>query len=253
MPQSAQRTHIAMGPTVYTHASRSEATPLRDESCDLDCKITDARPACRGRRDLPRQLVLAVTCAALLLGHATAFADCESGLPRTDLAEEQRRAGQWNLAWRIANTAGATAQFAVAASGVADHDTTRALWISGAATTVGALVSWLIPLEISVPPASDDRCVEDIALRAAVARGADDERRAFWFQHAGSLAVNLGAAVAIAETVSWQAAARSFAIGYSVSLLQTYTMPRAMWRHRRSYSLRVQAIGAVGVAIAGRF
>src|SRR5438128_2307650 len=114
MPQSAQRTHIAMGLTVYTHASRTDATPLRDESCDLDCKITDARPACPGRRAVPRHIVLAVTSAALLLGHATAFADCEPGLPRTDVAAEQRRAGQWNLAWRIANTAGATAQFAVA-------------------------------------------------------------------------------------------------------------------------------------------
>jgi hypothetical protein len=129
------------------------------------------------------------------------------------------------------------------------------LWISGAATSVGALVSWLLPLDISVPLPSDDRCVERAALETAVARSAAEEREAFWFQHVGSLAVNLGAAAAIAETVSWQAGARSFAIGYSIALLQTYTMPRTMWRRSRQPSLTVQAFPGheLGVIVGGRF
>ncbi len=237
------------------------AARSRSESCDLDCstagEITTHRAAATARRhSVTRAVMLSVTLAVLGLGNTIAFADCEDpGVQRTDLVDERGRAERWNLAWRIGNTAGAAAQFAIAASDVADHDTTRALWISGAATSVGALVAWLVPLDISLPRASDDRCVERAAPTAAAARSADNERRAFWFQHAGSLAVNLGAGIAIAETVSWQAGARSFAIGYAIALLQTYTMPRALWRRDRQPALQVQAIAGreLGVIVGSRF
>jgi len=153
---------------------------------------------------------------------------------RVDLQQESLHADHWNLAWRIGFTAGAVGQFAAAASGTLGHDNTQALWIGGMKSSLGAIVRWILPLRIDVPPATGDACADRTALRAAAERAAHVERRTFWLSHLGGLAVNLGGAAVLAERTSWKTGLLSFAISYPVGLLSTYTMPRASWERIRA-------------------
>jgi len=137
---------------------------------------------------------------------------------------------------------------------VTDRDTTQTLWIGGASTAVGALGAWLTPLEIEVP--SGSACRDRDAVLRATERAAAEERQAFWLLHLGGLVVNGGAAVVTAERVSWQAGVLSFALGYPVSLLQIYTMPRAMWRRSRESSLTAHVVAddrRLAVVLGGSF
>ena len=152
---------------------------------------------------------------------------------RADLEKESARARHWVLAWRIVYTASAAGELGIAASGVASHDDTLSAWVGGGKSTLAALGFWLSPLRITVPPATGDACYDRAALREAAARAADDERDAFWTAHIGGLIVNAGAAILLAETASWRTALLSFATGYPVGLLSTYTMPRASWARVR--------------------
>jgi hypothetical protein len=148
---------------------------------------------------------------------------------RADLERESARADRWVLAWRIVYTALAAGQLGGAAAGAGDRDTTRSLWVGGAESALGALGVWTSPLRIHVPPATGDACYDRAALREAAARAADDERDAFWTGHIGGLIVNAAGAVILGETTSWRSGLVSFATGYPVGLISTYTMPRASW------------------------
>jgi hypothetical protein len=164
------------------------------------------------------------------LARAAAAEPCgDASALRADLQQESVHADRWNLAWRIGFTAGAVGQFAAAASGTLGHDNTQALWIGGVKSSLGAIVRWILPLRIEVPPATGDACADRTALRAAAERAARVERRTFWLSHLGGLAVNLGGTLAVAERTSWKTGLLSLAIGYPVGLLSTYTMPRASW------------------------
>jgi len=200
--------------------------------------------------------VLVMTIAGLLATRGLAAADVGPGevdLCR-DLAAEAARADRWNLAWQLTYTAGAVVQFGLAAAEVTDHDTTQTLWIGGASTAVGALGAWLTPLEIEVP--SGSACRDRDAVLRAAERAAAEERQAFWLLHLGGVVVNGGAAVVTAERLSWQAGVLSFALGYPVSLLQIYTMPRAMWRRSRESSLTAHVMAddrRLAVFLGGSF
>ena len=193
-------------------------------------------------------VVFARVAAAEPCGDATAL--------RTDLEQESIRADRWNLAWRIIYTAGAVGQVAVAASGAADHDNTRALWVGGAKSSLAALGRWFSPLQIEVPPATGDACADRTALRAVAERAARDERQEFWVSHLGSLVLNIGGAVVLAELTSWKTGLLSFATGYPVGLLSTYTMPRASWGRVReaAWTANVVATGSqYTLVVAGSF
>lgn len=155
---------------------------------------------------------------------------------RADLEHESDRADHWNLAWRIGFTALAAGQLAIAASGAADHDNTRALWVGGAKSALGAIGAWASPLRIDVPPPTGDACTDRAALRAAAERAASDERRTFWASHLGGLVVNLAGSLVLAELTSWKTGVLSFATGYPIGLISTYTMPRASWHRIREPS-----------------
>jgi hypothetical protein len=95
-----------------------------------------------------------------------------------------------------------------------------------------------------------------VALRAAAERAARDERQKFWVSHLAGLAVNLGGALVLAERVSWQAGVLSFATGYPIGLLSTYTMPRASWRRVREPAWTANIVAGDGrrmVVVAGSF
>ena len=160
----------------------------------------------------------------------------DSSALRADLEQESRRADHWELAWRIVYTVSAVGELGIAASGVTDHDNTHSLWVGGVKSSIAALGHWFTPLRIKVPRAIGDACADRAALRAAAERAADAERDAFWTSHVGGLVLNIGGMLVLAETTSWNNGLVSFATGYAVGLLTTYTMPRASWHRVREPS-----------------
>lgn len=76
---------------------------------------------------------LVITLAVLAFARAAVAEPCgDPGALRAELERESARADHWLLAWRIVYTAAAAAQLGGAASGAADRDNTRALWVGGA-------------------------------------------------------------------------------------------------------------------------
>jgi hypothetical protein len=148
---------------------------------------------------------------------------------RAELEHEASRVDHWVLAWRIAYTAIAVGEFAVAASGAADHDTTAGLVVGGAKSTLGALGFWTAPLHIKLPPPTGDACLDRAMLRNAAERIGADEEASFWTSHIGGLVLNTAGMLVLAGTASWRAGALSFATGYPVGLISTYTQPRTSW------------------------
>ncbi|HEX3764217.1 MAG TPA: hypothetical protein VHW23_36235 [Kofleriaceae bacterium] len=203
-----------------------------------------------------RRIHLVITCGILALGRSAAAQSCDAGALRAELEQEGVRVDHWNLAWRIVYTAAAAGQFGVAASGVADHDNTRSLWVGGGEAAISALGFWLAPLRIEVPVATGDACTDRAALRAAAERAAADERNAFWTNHIGGLLINLAGSAILVETASWKTAALSFATGYPVGLLTTYTMPRASWGRVREPAWTVSVVAGDrrhALVVAGAF
>lgn len=146
-------------------------------------------------------LVLAWCCG-------TAAAD-----PCPALAREVQKADRWNLAWRLIYTSTTIGEAAIAITPALDRDTRRAAAVGAAQSFIGAAGAWVLPLRL-------DRDGCDLAAARAV------ERRTFWMLHAGNLIVNAGGTAVLGEWTSWPAAAVGFALGYSVGLLQIYTLPR---------------------------
>ena len=205
-----------------------------------------------------RRIHLVILLGALVLPHRAAGETwcSDAGALRAELERESRRVDRWVLAWRIVYTAAAAGELGIAASGVASHDNTLSAWVGGGKSTLAALGFWLTPLRIKVPPATGDACFDRAALRAAAERAAADERDAFWTAHIGGLIVNAGATLLLAETTSWKTGLLSFATGYPVGLLSTYTMPRASWARVREpvWTASVVADGRrYGLVVAGAF
>jgi hypothetical protein len=200
---------------------------------------------------------LLITLGVVAFARAAAAEPCgDASALRAELEQESTRADHWVLAWRIVYTAAAAGQIAVAASGAADRDTTRALWVGGAKSSLAALGRWSSPLGIAVPPATGDACADRTALRAAAERAARDERRTFWLSHIGGLAISLAGALVVAELTSWKSGALSFATGYSVGLLDIYTMPRASWGRTREPAWTANVVtggGRTALVVGGSF
>ena len=203
------------------------------------------------------RVALLVVLGAVGLSRTAVAESCEAASAlRADLERESTRADRWNLAWRIVYTAGAAGQFAIAASGAADHDNTRSLYVGGAKSTLAALGHWFAPLKVHVPLTSGDACADRAALRAAAERAADDERDAFWSAHLVGLVVNLGGTLVLAEMTSWKVGLTSFALGYPVGLLTTYTMPRASWHRIGETTWAANALvgeGRYALVVSGTF
>ena len=203
-------------------------------------------------------LITLVVVAFAAFARTAAAAPCEGDANelRVDLQREARRTRQWNWAWRIVHTTGAVAQLGIAASGKANHDDTQSLWVGGAKSTLGALNAWLAPAHIEVPVATGDACTDRSMLRGARERNASNERAALWAAHISGLIVHGVGTLVLAERVSWKAGLLSFALGYPVTLLNIYTMPRASMRRtsEAAWTASVATDGQrYGVMVAGSF
>ncbi len=156
--------------------------------------------------------------AVIVVVAGTASADpCAARIDR--LAREARRADAWTLDWRLMFTAAAIGETGLAVTPALDRDSQRIAWVGAAQATLAAGGVWLQPLRIEVPT----RC-EDVAR--AEERAARDENRSFWLLHAGNLVVNATGAIAIGELTTWPRAGLSFALGYTIGLVQIYTLPK---------------------------
>src|SRR6185436_5454443 len=143
---------------------------------------------------------MVITLVVLALARSAAAAPCEeyANELRADLRREARRTRVWSWAWRITYTVGAVAQLGIAASGKASRDDEQSLWVGGARE-----------------------------------RNASNQLAATWNAHISGLIVHGVGTLVLAERVSWKAGLTSFALGYPITLLNIYTMPRASLRGTR--------------------
>ena len=201
---------------------------------------------------------MVIMLVVIALTRSAVAAPCEEYANdlRSDLRREARRSRIWSWAWRITYTVGAVAQLGIAASGKASHDDEQSLWVGGVKSTLGALNAWLAPPRIEVPVPTGDACTDKSQLRGARERNASNQRAAVWNAHISGLIVNGIGTLVLADRVSWRAGLTSFALGYSVTLLNIYTMPRASLRRTREseWTAGITADGErYGVLVAGSF
>jgi len=187
-------------------------------------------------------LASAIACAA-----SSAHADCEH--LRAHLDREARRAHRWDVAWAVTFTGLAVAQGGlILAEWVPaeewSEDVEAGLWVGIVQSTIGAASHVVLPLRVERP--SSDDCAE---LARAVRVTAHHERVAFWLDHAGNLALGVGGLLYLGLVEdSWSQGVKSFALGYPIGLLATYTQPRASWH----LGMRLDDGGAQ-LTLSGRF
>ena len=71
-------------------------------------------------------------------------------------------------------------------------------------------------------------------MSRALAKTAANEKRSFFLNHLGSLALNVAGLLYLGlQEDEWGEGAKSIAIGYPIGMLAVYTQPRATWKARR--------------------
>ncbi len=190
-----------------------------------------------------RAIVIVIALLVALLGAGRpAAADCEA--IRARLAADSTRAHQWNLAWGLGFTGATVLQAAIAVTPISEVQ--RDAMIVGAAKSgIGMIVHAILPLRIATPTS----CAEADAIQVKAGR---DERRLFFLNHLGGLALNLAGAVILSERHSLREGAISFALGWPIGLLHAYTLPRSSWHAVRSITAMPYQGGAL-LTVAGLF
>lgn len=196
---------------------------------------------------------------------AAARCAVEDASLRAYIDDQAARTQRWNVAWGIGFAVGASAEYAMLLSewsplGEWNADV-RAGTLAGAIkASVGVASKLVTPLKaFRAPPATGDACADLAAAEATLRATAVRQRRAFYLNHIGGLAVNLAGVLALGLWAdSWRQAAMSFAIGAPIGLLSTYTMPRGAWKTSRTSRFDVAAApmplpGGGGLVLAGSF
>jgi len=211
-----------------------------------------------------RAACLAVVAAAARLAHADS-PDCaaEATALRARLTADARHARHWDLGWELGFGAVTLGQAALAIAkvkpfGVFDEDYNELLIVGAVQSAFAFTAHLVLPLRIDVPPANADACADRAALRVALADAGTRERRTFWLNHAGALAVNLAGAIVLTARRSIGVGAASAALGYPIGLLSVYTAPRGSWhewRARRAAWTVGATVSKVGPSLwlAGQF
>jgi hypothetical protein len=186
-------------------------------------------------------LVLAVTFAPSLAAAETCAE--EVALLRAHLDVEEGRARRWNTAWAISYGTVSAAQFGLALAEYKPFGTYDLAWrdtllVGGSKAALGLGVRLVLPLKVrTLAASSGDPCADLAALRELLADAGRRERRSFWFNHLGGLAVNLAGALLLWREHDLTTASLSFGSGVVAGILAAYTQPRRswhLWRDRRA-------------------
>jgi hypothetical protein len=145
------------------------------------------------------------------------------------------RMDRWHFGWAAAYGALTVGQLGLVAAkwnplGPFDREFRDTLLVGGIESGLGAVAMLLSP-----------------RLDCDRAKSAKIERTLFWGGHAGNLIVNLTGSLILAHETSWSTGAVSFALGYPIGLLNTYTMPRASWHAMRIAALPIAHGGTLVV------
>ena len=185
---------------------------------------------------------IVIASAVAQPANASTCQDEADGL-RALLVDEARRAKRWNIGWGAAYAAAVDGQLALALTetkpfGTFDQDYKELLYVGVAKAAIGVGSKVILPLKIAVPSQNADPCADLVALRKAAAKAARVERNSFYLNHFGGLAVNLTGSAVLAVRRNGRTAVSSFAIGFPIGLLATYTQPRGTWHHWRKQRAR---------------
>jgi hypothetical protein len=169
-----------------------------------------------------------------------ALAAARAGAIRAHLDGEARRARRWDIGWAVGFgviTAGQLGLVAAEWTPLGDYDEVAeaSLTVGAVKSGIGTLAHVILPLRITRAPApTGDACADLDAAERALAATAAAERKAFWLNHGGSLALAVGGMLylGLAED-DWGEGVTSFAIGYPVALLAVYLQPRGSWKAAR--------------------
>lgn len=156
--------------------------------------------------------------------------------PCPQLAHEQQRAHRWDVTWGLLMTSAFVVQGAAALTPPLPRATRIGAAVGAGKSFLGAAGHWVLPLRLG------DAC--DLDHAATV------ERQNFWLLHIGAFVVNAAGFVTEAELSDWQHAAVSAAVGYTVGLVQVYTMPRM---HTEVTALVTPVAGGWTLSLAGAF
>ena len=154
-----------------------------------------------------------------------------------DLPDEAAHFHRWKLGWTLTYGALTAGQTGLALArwnplGTYDRQFRDTL-------IVGAVESGLGTLGMLLAPGVEDATTCE--------KAGTIERTLFWGSHDGNLVVNAAGSLILARETTWSAGLVSFALGYPIGLLNTYTMPRGAW-----HAMRLVPTGN-GVALVGTF
>jgi hypothetical protein len=200
-------------------------------------------------------------------GECPADAADRAATLRARLDREREKAARWRLGWGIGFGVAAIGQGALVIAEVTplgeyDEAAEASLMAGTAKSIVGLGARVITPVKVPRPAVTGDACTDLANAEAALAKAAKSEKQSFFLNHIGGLAVQIGATLYIGLSVddAWTDAAISFAMGYTIGTLSTYTQPRGAWHeHRRSAEERTWQVAPLvspntrGLAIVGSF
>ena len=204
--------------------------------------------------------------AAVALRPEAAGCALDDASLRAYLGDQATRIKRWNIAWGVVFAAGATFEYSLVAAkwnpfGEWDAEARAGALAGAIKASVGVVSKLVLPLRTARAAApTGDPCADLAAAEAALRAMAKRQRRSFYLNHIGGLAVNLTGVLILGLVAdTWKQAAMSFAIGAPIGLLSTYTMPRGAWKTARTPRFTIAAApmvvpgGGGGLILAGGF
>jgi hypothetical protein len=176
-----------------------------------------------------------VIVVAVVLAASSARAEpCDGGeAARIDrlLRADRDDAVVWREAWGAGFFVAAAGQLGASAlvDGQAQQD---GLEVGAAKASLGALSRLVLPLRVTVPPpATGDACRDLDAARGALRATKKAERRTFWLNLVGGVAVNVAGLLYMGlERDAWREGLIGFGISLPIGAASAFTMPRRAWR-----------------------
>jgi hypothetical protein len=165
----------------------------------------------------------------------------EAASIRAGLDRDKRNARWWDTGWAIGFGVATAAAVTLAATETAplgefDEHVEAGLYVGAVNSAIGMLGHLVLPMKIVRPgPPTGDGCADLAAAEAALRETGKHQKHAFYLNHLGGFITNAGALLVLGLAFdTWEEGAKAAGIGYPVSLLNTYTGPRASWARART-------------------